>query len=330
MKRLIPVMMLALGLANPAVGASRELTVYTYDSFVGDWGPGKAIAAAFETTCDCTVRWVAVEDAGVLLSRLRLEGGATEADVILGLDTNLMAEAEATGLLAPHGATATLDALPIPWSSPTFVPFDFGWFAFIYDTERLAAPPASLRDLVDGTATVIVQDPRTSTPGLGMLLWMRQVFGNDAGAAWSRLAPRIVTVTKGWSEAYGLFLDGEADMVLSYTTSPAYHRIAEQTERYRWASFAEGHALQVEVAAMVGATDEPDLARAFLAFIPTRAFQTTIPTGNWMMPVIDLGADLPAPFADAVPTAPTLWLDPAEVAAKREAWIDEWLDALAP
>ena len=37
-----------------------------------------------------------------------------------------------------------------------------------------------------------------------------------------------MTVTKGWSEAYGLFLEGEADMVLSYTTSPAYHLIAEE------------------------------------------------------------------------------------------------------
>ncbi|MBM3586096.1 MAG: thiamine ABC transporter substrate binding subunit [Alphaproteobacteria bacterium] len=329
MRRLIPFLIVALCLAAPAAAAPRALTVYTYASFVGDWGPGQAIATAFETTCACTVRWIAVEDAGVLLSRLRLEGGATEADVILGLDTNLMAEAEATGLLAPHGVTAPLDALPIPWTSPTFVPFDFGWFAFIYDAERMASPAGSLRDLIEGTATVVIQDPRTSTPGLGLLLWMRQVFGDEAGAAWVRIAPRIVTVTKGWSEAYGLFLDGEADMVLSYTTSPAYHRIAEQTERYRWAPFAEGHALQVEVAAMVAATDVPDLARAFLAFIPTRAFQTTIPTGNWMMPVIDLGTDLPAPFAEAVPVGPSLWPDPAEVAARRKALIDDWLDALA-
>lgn len=39
---------------------------------------------------------------------------------------------------------------------------------------------------------------------------------------------KTVTVTKGWSEAYGLFLKGESDLVLSYTTSPAYHIIAEK------------------------------------------------------------------------------------------------------
>src|SRR3546814_1326957 len=54
--------------------------------------------------------------------------------------------------------------------------------------------------------------------------------------------------TKGWSEAYGLFLEGEAPMVLSYSTSPAYHMIAEDEDRYQAAGFAEGHYMQVEVA----------------------------------------------------------------------------------
>ena len=55
----------------------------------------------------------------------------------------------------------------------------------------------------------------------------------------------------GWSEAYALFTKGEAPMVLSYTTSPAYHVIAENTDRYKAASFAEGHYLQVEVGGIV-------------------------------------------------------------------------------
>ncbi|MBT4323957.1 MAG: thiamine ABC transporter substrate-binding protein, partial [Rhodobacterales bacterium] len=28
-----------------------KLTIYTYDSFVSDWGPGPAIKKAFEKTC---------------------------------------------------------------------------------------------------------------------------------------------------------------------------------------------------------------------------------------------------------------------------------------
>ena len=81
---------------------------------------------------------------------------------------------------------------------------------------------------------IVLQDPRTSAPGLGFLLWMRKVYGDQAGRCLGASSkPRIVTFTKGWSEAYGLFLKGEADMVMSYTTSPAYHVVAEKKDNYK-------------------------------------------------------------------------------------------------
>lgn len=105
------------------------------------------------------------------------------------------------------------------------MPFDYGYFAFVYDKSKLKNPPKSLKELVESDQKwrVIYQDPRTSTPGLGLLLWMRKVYGDNAPQAWQKLTAKTVTVTKGWSEAYGLFLKGESDLVLSYTTSPAYH-----------------------------------------------------------------------------------------------------------
>ena len=132
----------------------------------------------------------------------------------------------------------------------TFVPYDYGWFAFVYDKTKLQNPPNSLKELVnsDKPLKMIYEDPRTSTPGLGLLLWMQKVFGDKAPEAWQKLAKKTVTVTKGWSEAYGLFLKGEGDMVLSYTTSPAYHLIEEKKSQYAAANFSEGHYLQVEVA----------------------------------------------------------------------------------
>ena len=74
---------------------------------------------------------------------------------------------------------------------------------------------------------MIYEDPRTSTPGLGLLLWMQKCMATRRRPR-QQLAKKTVTVTKGWSEAYGLFLKGEGDLVLSYTTSPAYHLIEEK------------------------------------------------------------------------------------------------------
>jgi thiamine transport system substrate-binding protein len=321
-------------LAPPAFAQTdaRVLTVYTYGSFPGEYGPGGVIKERFEDVCECTLEWVTSDDAGTLLSRLRLEGASTAADVVLGLDTNLMAEAKATGLFAPHSfefGDLDLD-LPVAWTDDTFLPFDWGWFAFVYDETRLPSPPQSLAELVDGDGPPItIQDPRTSTPGLGLLLWLRNVYGDEAGAAWERLAPKIVTVTQGWSEAYGLFLEGEAEMVLSYTSSPAYHVAVEGDARYKAAIFPEGHELQVEVAAMTATADDPELARAFLAFMLADPFQSAIPEGNWMYPARLPEDGLPPSFNALDTPGKSHLTPPEEVAANRRAWTDEWLAAMS-
>jgi thiamine transport system substrate-binding protein len=322
--------LLVVAAATASAQPRPTLTVYTYSSFSGEYGPGDAIRRNFEAECGCTLEWVVTEDAGTLLSRLRLEGPSTRADVVIGLDNNLMAAARASGLFAAHGLEVGPLDLPIAWGDDVFVPFDWGWFAFVYDSRTLQDPPRSLADLVNDPSgpTVVIQDPRTSSPGLGLLVWMKAVFGDDAREAWARLSPRIVTVTRGWSEAYGLFLAGEADMVLSYTTSPAYHVTVENETRYRAAIFEEGHGLQVEVAAMVATTDQPDLARQFLAFVTTEGFQATIPEGNWMYPAVVPEAGLPPAFAELERPAVSFLPAPETVEANRRAWIDEWLAAL--
>lgn len=320
--------------ATPAAAQDvPELVVYTYDSFITDWGPGPRFEEGFEAQCGCDVRFVSIEDGVTILSRLRLEGESTDADLIVGIDTNLTAEARDLGLLAPHGIEdldARLDALPIDWDDEVFVPYDWGYFAFVYDTEQMAEPPGSLRSLVeDSDAEILIQDPRTSTPGLGLMLWMKSVYGDDAADAWSRLRDRIVTVSSGWSEAYGLFLEGEAPMVLSYTTSPAYHRIAEDTERYAAAAFDEGHYMQVEVAAKVATTDQPELADAFLDYMTGPEFQAVIPTTQWMYPAVDLPDGLPEGFDGLVEPSEPLLFDPEVVAENRRDWINEWLSAMS-
>jgi len=138
-----------------------------------------------------------------------------------------------------------------------------------------------------------------------------------------------VTTTKGWSEAYGLFLEGEAPMVLSYTTSPAYHMIAEGEERYQAAAFAEGHYMQVEVAAMTRSSDEPELARQFLRFMLSPGFQEVIPTAQWMYPAVDLPGGLPDAYGRLVDPAKPLLFPAEEVAAERKAWVEEWLKAVS-
>jgi len=304
------------------------LTIYTYDSFVSSWGPGPAITEAFEAVCDCTLNFVGAGDGAALLARLQLEGPRTQADIVLGLDTNLTARAFDTGLFAPHGIEADLD-LPIAWDDPVFLPFDWGWFAFVHDRTRTPNPPANFRDLIASDLSVVIQDPRSSTPGLGLLMWVKAAYGDEAGAIWEGLAPRILTVTAGWSEAYGLFLEGEADMVLSYTTSPAYHLIAEADDSKAAAAFDEGHYLQVEVAGIVAGTDQPELARRFMEFMLSDGFQSVIPTTNWMYPAVTGEGGLPDGFETLHRPEVSLLLSSEDAASLRDTALDEWRNALS-
>ena len=180
----------------------------------------------------------------------------------------------------------------------------------------------------DPAQKILIEDPRTSTPGLGLLLWVRQVYGDQAADAWAKLHRRILTVSKSWDEAYGLFLKGEAPLVLSYTTSPAYHVIAEKKDNYAAAEFAEGHYLQVEIAGRIAGSKQPELAQRFLAFVASPAFQAIIPTTNWMYPVLPPKDGLPAVF-DAYKPAKALLYPSAEVAAHSHDWIQEWLTGMS-
>jgi thiamine transport system substrate-binding protein len=331
MRRLLVSIFAAFAVPAATAQAADTLTIYTYESFTSEWGPGPQIEKAFEAECGCDLQFVSVADGVALLNRVKLEDRSTKADIVLGLDTNLTADAKATGLFAPAAIDRSALTVPDGWSDDVFVPFDYGYFAVVYDTEKVPSPPKSLAELVEGDPNVkiAIEDPRTSTPGLGLLLWVKAVYGDKAADAWTKLKKRVLTVTPGWSEAYGLFTKGEAQMVLSYTTSPAYHIIAENTERYQAASFSEGHYLQIEVAGQTVNGAKNPLAQRFLTFITTPAFQDAIPETNWMFPAAKTSKPLNPAFDRLVKPAKTLLFSPEDVAANRKAWTDEWLKAMS-
>jgi thiamine transport system substrate-binding protein len=321
-----------IGLA--ALPASAEdvptLNIYTYDSFAAEWGPGPQLKAGFEKTCGCVVEFTAADSAIGALRRVQLEGATTTADIILGLDTSISGEARATGLFAPHGLDLSGLTLPVQWTDAEFVPFDYGYFAFVYDTDTVGNAPNSFEELIAEPESfkIAIEDPRSDTPGLGLVLWIKAAYGDRAPEIWAGLKPHILTMARGWSEAYGLFLKGEVDMVLSYTTSPAYHLIAENDPSYNAAVFTEGHYPQVEVAGILKSSHQQDLAQKFLTYLTSVAGQKIIPTTNWMYPVTDLGADLPPAFASETQPTKVLQLDEAVVTKDRNAWIEEALAAI--
>ena len=308
---------------------AEKLIIYTYDSFVSDWGPGPLIEKKFEENFNAEIEFVAVDSAATLLSKIILEGSSTKADIVLGLDMNLFDAANKSNLFSSH-TIENVDKkinLPINWNSEKFIPYNYGYFAFVYNNKNLKNPPKSMKELIDfSDVRIVIQDPRTSTPGLGLLTWMKAIYGENAGQEWKKLNKKIISVTKGWTDAYyNFFMSGEADIVLSYTTSPAAHIMFENNYDISAAIFDEGNYISIEFAGILKKSKNKKIANEFLKFMISDDFQSVIPSTNIMYPVIKIN-NLPEVY-DSLKIPKVLQLDPQEINAKKEDWINEWLNA---
>ena len=308
---------------------AEKLTIYTYDSFVSEWGPGPIIEKIFEEKHNADIEFVAVDSAATLLNKVILEGDTSKADIVLGLDMNLFDLAEQSELFTTHNINDinNLINLPLKWESNKFVPYNYGYFSFVYNEANLETPPKSMDELINSTnARIVIQDPRTSTPGLGLLTWMKALYGDKAGDEWKKLNKKIISVTKGWTDAYyNFFMAGEADMVLSYTTSPAAHIMFEERYDILATTFEEGNYITIEFAGILNNSQNKDLANKFLNFMLTEEFQSVIPSTNIMYPVTNI-KDLPEAF-DKLDVPNFIQMDPKEINKNKEKWIDEWLNA---
>ncbi len=308
---------------------AEKLTIYTYDSFVSEWGPGPIIEKIFEEKYNADVDFVAVDSAATLLNKVILEGDTSKADIVLGLDMNLFDLAEQSGLFSSHNIKDinNLINLPLKWETNKFVPYNYGYFSFVYNEANLETPPKSMGELINSTnARIVIQDPRTSTPGLGLLTWMKALYGDKAGNEWKKLNKKIISVTKGWTDAYyNFFMAGEADMVLSYTTSPAAHIMFEERYDIQATTFEEGNYITIEFAGILNNSQNKDLANKFLNFILSEEFQSVIPSTNIMYPVTNI-KNLPEAF-DKLNVPNFIQIDPKEINKNKEKWIDEWLNA---
>ncbi len=312
---------LLLAVAVLSLSAKEELVVYTYDSFSSKWGPGLDIKTSFEKKHNnCSIKYVGLNGANTILNRLKLEGARTKADIILGLDMNLLEEAKKLKI-AKHEIDTSSLSIPNGWKDEYFLPFDYGYYAFVYDSKKLKNPPKSFKDFLKSKSSIIYQDPRTSPVGLGLVLWLEKLYPNSTQKAWKSLQSKTITTTKGWSEAYGMFLKGESDYVLSYTTSPAYHEMVENETRYKALSFSEGNYMQVEVAALMRKAKAKKCAREFMGFMLSEDFQQFIPTKNYMYPVIRMS--LPKAYNNL--SKPKALIFPSKTVHQRlKLWLKRW------
>lgn len=274
----------------------QTLRVLAYSSFISSWGPGPTLVRMFEHEYSRShpgqsvkVELLQSEDAGLLLAKMKI----LSSDVVIGFDQFSRPLAKKTTRWKKHLVNEPR------YSDEEFLAFDWAPIGFVY-REGEVDPPKSLADLLHPRfkGKIALQDPRSSSPGFQFLSWVASEMPGDKSVEYLRkLKPNVHSVSGSWSQSYGMFTRGLATLVLSYATSPLYHRFSEKDDRYRFAVFQSPHPVQVEFAAIPDACEQCELALLFLKFLNGPPAQAVIMNKNWMLPVNEVAAR-GTPFAD--------------------------------
>ena len=107
-----------------------------------------------------------------------------------------------------------------------------------------------------------------------------------------------------------MFTEGEAPLVVSYTTSPAYHVEYEEGDHNKALIFPEGHVMQIEAAGLVKNAPNPQGGKLFLDFLISQQAQNVLPLTQWMYPV-NPAVTMPASYDVALKASKTLSVDNA-------------------
>ncbi len=303
----------------------KPVTVYTYSSFPVQLIDN--IKSHFQHT-GVQIDFRSFSDTGPLFNQLIREKKNPGADLVIGLDNNYLMKAVKEDLFLSYQPKASAK-IPVDLVfDPKYrlIPFDFGYIVFNYDSEKLERVPSTHRDLLLPyyQGKIIIENPLTSSPGQVFLLTTVALFG-DPGYLdyWRGLKKNLLTITPGWDEAYGMYTNGEAPLVLTYGSSPVYHLLYDHTERYK-ALVLDGAAYaQIEGVGIVKGTPNRTTAQNIIEYILSPEFQSLIPENQFMYPVRS-DVSLPDSFRVAAKVKKILNLQPERVEANLEHWLSQW------
>lgn len=344
MTKVIWITTLLLLLGAAAVSAQdNTLTVVAHDSFAYT----EEILAQFQQETGITVEVLRLGDAGTMLNQLILSKSNPLGDVVFGVDNTFLSRALNEDLFIAYESPAlqSVDEAFIVDPDHNVTPVDYGDVCLNYDIayfeDNGLALPESLADLTkpEYSGLLVVENPATSSPGLAFLMATVAAFGAEGDYTyldyWTDLVANDVAITEGWTDAYyGEFTryGGSRPLVVSYASSPPAEVLFADppTDVAPTGSIvADGTCFrQIEFAGILQGTDNLEAAQQFMDFLLSVDFQEDMPTQMFVFPV-NGNAELPEVFIDyaQIPENPVV-LDPADIDAGREEWIEAWTETV--
>jgi thiamine transport system substrate-binding protein len=322
--------------------APAELVVATYSSFVDapSSSPGPWLKEQYESEFDATLTWETPENGLNYFIERQLGGAGIDADAYVGLDTNMLIRIDeklSEPLFAPveEGALSRRDEVK---SSLEFdpkgraVPYDTGYICLVWNEEETTAPE-TFDGLLESehAGELIVQNPTSSATGQAFLLHTVAAKGEDGYLDyWKALKQNDVRVLGNWEDAYNAYSNGEAPMVVSYSTDQVYANRYDEPMAEHQIRFLndQGYANPEGMARFAG-SDRTERVNEFMDFVLTPEVQAEIAVRNVQFPATTT-TELPAEFAEYAhepPEAVTFTYD--ELKGSLSEWTDAWARAFA-
>jgi len=345
MKRILYILLpifIFLSACAPKPSGPQTLTVMTHDSFAAT----DSVIQAFEQANNAKVSFIKSGDAGAALNKAILSKDAPLADVFYGVDNTFLSRAISAGIYESY-SSPTLKNIPAEYqldSTNQALPVDQSYVCPVFDKAYFASHnlpvPQTLEDLVkpEYKGLLVMENPATSSPGLVFLLATIKHFGDPNYLGfWKNLRQNGLVVVDGWETAYytnfsGSSGKGSQPIVISYATDPAAEVMNAQTPP---ADSPVGAILgpdtcfrQIEFVGILKGTKQRALAEKFVDFMLSAQFQADMPGQMYVLPVVP-NITLPDAFAKyaQIPTQPAT-LSPDDISKNRDAWIQNWTDAV--
>lgn len=317
------------------------IRLMTHDSF----NISEDVIKQFEAETNITVEILPSGDGGAMVNQAILAKGDPLADLLFGVDNTFLSRALDNDIFVAYESPLLSEIDDRFKLDPEnrALPVDYGDVCLNYDRAWFEAsdlePPQTLDDLIDPAyaGLTVVQNPATSTPGLAFLFTTIATFGEDGYLDyWQALVENEVLVTAGWEDAYwGEFSgasDGNRPIVVSYASSPPVEVLFADPpidEAPTAAVVGDGTCFrQIEFVGILQGTAHEAAAQKLVDFMLGQTFQEDIPLNMFVYPT-NLEAQLPDLFVkhSVVPANPTT-LDPADIAAHRETWVEAWTNTV--
>lgn len=326
--------------ASPTPSGPRTLTVMTHDSFAVT----ESALKEFESANNATVQILKSGDAGEMLNTALLNKQSPLADVMYGVDNTLLSRALDNDLFEHYDSPA-LAAIPAELkldAENRALPVDYGDVCLNYDKAYFAGagltPPANLSELTrpEYKGLAVVEDPATSSTGLAFMLATWAAFGDEGFRQfWADMRANGVKVAADWETAYYTEFSGSSGkgphpLVVSYASSPPAEVVfaGAPLDDAPTASVtgAKSCFRQIEFVGIVKGVQNRDLAEKWVDFMLGKTFQEDMPLNMFVYPALPSAA-LPEAFVKySGQVESPIILDPATIAERRDALIEEWTE----